>query len=122
MQFPSPLTPARLIRRYKRFLFDAKLESGEFITGSCPNTGSMRGPTTPGSLIWAETHDNPNRKYRHSLELVEAEGTLVGINTGRPNRLANRAVARSTRSRTRGVLMCGCASDHTMGIVPPSMT
>jgi sugar fermentation stimulation protein A len=93
MQFPTPLTPARLVRRYKRFLFDAELESGAFITGSCPNTGSMRGLTTPGSLIWLENHDNPKRKYPQSLELVEADGTLVGINTGRPNRLAEEAIA-----------------------------
>ena len=92
MQFPTPLTPARLIKRYKRFLFDAELENGDFITGSCPNTGSMRGLTTPASLIWLENHDNPKRKYPHSLELVEADGTLVGINTGRPNKLAEEAI------------------------------
>lgn len=93
MDFNTPLTPARLIRRYKRFLFDAELETGEMITGSCPNTGSMAGLTAPGSRIWLESHDNPKRKYRYSLELVEAEGTLVGINTGRPNRLAEEAIA-----------------------------
>lgn len=92
MKFPRPLIPARLIRRYKRFLFDAELASGEIITGSCPNTGSMLGLTTPGSPIWLETHESLTRKYRHSLELVEADGTLVGINTGRPNRLAEEAI------------------------------
>ncbi|MBW3098143.1 DNA/RNA nuclease SfsA [Pseudohoeflea coraliihabitans] len=93
MRFLRPLVPARLIRRYKRFLFDAELDSGEIITGSCPNTGSMAGLTTPGSRIWLEPHDSPTRKYRHSLELVEAAGTLVGINTGRPNRLAEEAIS-----------------------------
>ena len=52
----------------------------------------MRGLTTPASLIWLENHDNPKRKYPHSLELVEADGTLVGINTGRPNKLAEEAI------------------------------
>lgn len=92
MRFSSPLIPATLVARYKRFLFDAVLEDGTAITGSCPNTGSMMGLTTPGSRIWVSEHDSPTRKYRHCLEIVEAEGTLVGINTGLPNRLAEEAV------------------------------
>lgn len=92
MLFSSPLIPATLIARYKRFLFDAVLEDGTTITGSCPNTGSMRGLTTPGSRIWLSEHDSPTRKYRHMLELVEADGTVVGINTGMPNRLAEEAI------------------------------
>lgn len=92
MQFDPPLTPATLISRYKRFLFDAVLEDGTTITGSCPNTGSMRGLTTPGSRVWLSQHDSPTRKYRHMLELVEADGTVVGINTGMPNKLAEEAI------------------------------
>ncbi|MEQ8479023.1 MAG: DNA/RNA nuclease SfsA [Hoeflea sp.] len=92
MKFDPPLIPATLVRRYKRFLFDAHLENGEFITGSCPNTGSMLGLTEPGSAIHLTEHDSPTRKYRHALELVEADGTLVGINTARPNRLAEEAI------------------------------
>ena len=92
MHFDPPLAPARLIRRYKRFLFDATLPDGTEITGSCPNTGSMRGLTAPGSRIWLSEHDSPTRKYRHALELVEADGTVVGINTARPNGLAEEAI------------------------------
>lgn len=92
MFFTPPLVPATLISRYKRFLFDAVLEDGTAITGSCPNTGSMRGLTTPGSRIWLSQHDSPTRKYRHMLEMVEADGTVVGINTGMPNRLAEEAI------------------------------
>jgi sugar fermentation stimulation protein A len=90
--FEPPLIPARLIRRYKRFLFDAVLDSGDEITGFCPNTGSMRGLTDPGSAIWLSVHDAPNRKYRHAMELVEADGTVVGVNTALPNRLAEEAI------------------------------
>ena len=93
MNFDPPLVPATLIRRYKRFLFDAELESGEMITGSCPNTGSMRGLTTPGSRCFLTQHSGGTRKYRHALELVEADDTLVGINTGRPNRLVEEAIS-----------------------------
>ncbi|MGN7291351.1 DNA/RNA nuclease SfsA [Rhizobium sp. SAFR-030] len=92
MQFDPPLVPARLVSRYKRFLFDAILDDGTAITGSCPNTGSMRGLTTPGSRIWLSQHDSPTRKYRHMFEMVEADGTLVGINTGMPNRVAEEAL------------------------------
>ncbi|MBB3608035.1 DNA/RNA nuclease SfsA [Rhizobium sp. BK602] len=93
MLFHPPLVPARLIARYKRFLFDAELENGEIITGSCPNTGSMQGLTTPGSRIWLSEHDSPKRKYRHVFELIEADGTTVGVNTAMPNRLAAEAIA-----------------------------
>ncbi|NKN36420.1 DNA/RNA nuclease SfsA [Agrobacterium sp. a22-2] len=92
MIFDPPLTPARLIRRYKRFLFDALLDDGQEVTGFCPNTGSMRGLTEPGSRIWLSVHDSASRKYRYALELVEADGTLVGINTALPNRLALEAI------------------------------
>ena len=92
MIFDPPLTQATLVRRYKRFLFDAVLDDGTALTGSCPNTGSMRGLTTPGSRIWFSQHDGPARKYRGRLEMVEAEGVMVGINTGLPNRLAEDAI------------------------------
>lgn len=93
MIFDPPLLPARLVSRYKRFLFDAILDSGETITGFCPNTGSMRGLTEPGSRIWLSQHDSASRKYRFALELVEAGGTVVGVNTALPNRLAEEAIA-----------------------------
>lgn len=92
MIFSPPLIPARLVRRYKRFLFDATLEDGSAITGFCPNTGSMRGLTEPGSQIWLSRHDTSSRKYDSALELVEADGTVVGVNTALPNRLAEEAI------------------------------
>lgn len=92
MRFDPPLIPATLVQRYKRFLFDAVLEDGAAITGSCANTGSMRGLTTPGSRIWLSEHDSPTRKYRHVFEMIEAEGEMVGVNTGMPNRLTEEAI------------------------------
>ncbi|MFN3320701.1 MAG: DNA/RNA nuclease SfsA [Allorhizobium sp.] len=92
MIFSPHLIPARLLRRYKRFLFDAVLEDGTEITGFCPNTGSMRGLTERGSRIWLSRHDTATRKYAHALELVEADGTVVGVNTALPNRLAEEAI------------------------------
>lgn len=92
MRFDQPLTPARLIRRYKRFLADVSLENGDDITVSVPNTGSMMGLTDPGSRVFLSHSGDPKRKYAYRLELVEADGTLVGINTGLPNRLAQEAI------------------------------
>jgi sugar fermentation stimulation protein A len=93
MIFDPPLVPAVLLSRYKRFLFDAELDSGDVITGSCPNTGSMRGLTSPGSRIWLSAHDGAKRKYRHVFEMIEADDTTVGVNTAMPNRLAIEAIA-----------------------------
>ncbi|CAN7423189.1 DNA/RNA nuclease SfsA [Rhizobium sp. LjRoot30] len=92
MIFDPPLLPATLVQRYKRFLFDAILDTGEAITGSCPNTGSMRGLTTPGSRIWMSEHESKTRKYRHMFEMIEVGDVPVGINTGLPNRLAEEAI------------------------------
>lgn len=92
MLFDPPLVEGRLIARYKRFLFDAELEDGTVITGNCPNTGSMLGLTTPGSRIFMSVHDKPTRKYAHQFEMIEANGTLVGVNTGMPNRIAEEAI------------------------------
>lgn len=93
MKFDQPLLPGRLLRRYKRFLADVRLASGEVVTCHCPNTGSMMGCAEPGMPVWLSESDNPRRKYRHTWEIVEAApGTLVGVHTGRTNALAREAV------------------------------
>jgi sugar fermentation stimulation protein A len=96
MRFPVPLLRGRLVQRYKRFLADVVLDSGETVTATCPNTGSMMGLTAPGSVVWLSTSDSPTRKYRHTWEMIAADlgagPTLVGINTGHPNKLVAEAV------------------------------
>lgn len=92
MKFDPPLIQATLLRRYKRFLFDAELETGELIKGFCPNTGSMRGLTAPGSRCYLTEHSSGTRKYRYALELVEVSGALIGINTARPNLVVEEAI------------------------------
>jgi sugar fermentation stimulation protein A len=96
MQFPSPLLRGTLIQRYKRFLADVRLDGGETITATCPNTGSMLGLTAPGTRIWLSTSDRPTRKYPHTWEMLEVDlgrgPSLVGINTGHPNKLVAEAI------------------------------
>lgn len=87
----------RLVRRYKRFLADVLLDTGEAVTATCPNTGSMLGLATPGAVVWVSVSTSPTRKYAHTWELVEADlgrgPTLVGINTSHPNRIVADAIA-----------------------------
>ena len=93
MQFKTPLQRGKLLKRYKRFLADVILESGESVTAACPNTGAMLGLTTPGALVYLSRSESPTRKYPHTLEIVERPGFgLIGINTSHPNNLFEEAL------------------------------
>ena len=93
LRFDSPLIPGTLVARYKRFFADVRLDNGAVVTAHCPNTGSMLGCNAPGARVWLSESDNPKRKLGYTWELVEAHpGVLVGIHTGRANRLVEEAI------------------------------
>lgn len=102
MQFPSPLLQGRLVSRYKRFFADVELDDGTTVTAHCPNPGAMLGLKEPGLRAFLSESANPKRKLRYTLELIEAnddgQATLVGINTGHPNRLVEEAIQDGTIS------------------------
>lgn len=87
-----PLLQGRLIKRYKRFLADICLDSGETVTAHCPNSGSMKGCSEPGSHVWISRNDTPRRKLAYTWELIRTPASLVGINTLVPNRLVKKAI------------------------------
>ena len=92
MDLPRPFVAARLLRRYQRFLVDVELDTGDVVTAHCPNPGRMAGLATPGLRVWLWHKPEGRSKLRYGLLLIEADGTLVGIDTGRPNALACEAL------------------------------
>jgi sugar fermentation stimulation protein A len=103
MRFISPLIRGRLRQRYKRFLADVTLDSGETITAACPNTGTMLGLTTPGLQVYLSRSDSPTRKYPHTLEIVVREDVgCIGINTIHPNKLVEDAIRRECVAKLSG--------------------
>jgi len=96
MQFTSTLIPATLARRYRRFLADVVLETGEVATVHVANPGAMTGLDRPLSRVWLSDSGNPLRKCPYSWELVEADlgsgPELIGVNTGQPHQLVGEAL------------------------------
>ena len=91
MNFP-PLTRARLVRRYKRFLADVLLPEGNTpVCVHCPNTGAMTGCQAAESVVWLSWHDNPQRKLAWTWELVETEAGMACIHSARANDVVEQA-------------------------------
>jgi sugar fermentation stimulation protein A len=104
--FAAPLVRGTLIRRYKRFLSDVALESGETVVAHVANPGSMIGLAEPGSEVWLSPNANPKAKLAWRWELVRVGGHLVGVNTAHPNRLAEEAIAAGAIPELAGYAVC----------------
>lgn len=96
MEYPH-LVPGILLRRYKRFLADVRLDDGTEVVAHCPNTGSMRAVDIPGCRVWLSPSDRASRKLAWTWELIELprqEGppAMVSVHTGRANRIVEEAL------------------------------
>ncbi|SVC86111.1 uncharacterized protein METZ01_LOCUS338965 [marine metagenome] len=86
MKFTSTLIKGKLIKRYKRFFVDIKVNN-QIITAHCPNTGSMLGLLDQDNKVWVTKNNNPNRKLKYTLEIIKVKKSLIGVNTHRANRI-----------------------------------
>lgn len=92
MRFQTPLVPAVLLKRYKRFLADVRLADGTEVTAHCPNPGSMMGMSDAGLKVWIEPNDDPKKKLKYGLRLIEKEGAMIVVDTGVANRVVKEAL------------------------------
>ena len=88
MEFTKSLIKGKLIKRYKRFFVDVKLNK-ETVTAHCPNTGSMKGLLEEGNEVFLLKHDDPKWKLKYGLEIIRTQKNLVGINTHMANKIVN---------------------------------
>ncbi len=126
MQIASPRKKCVLLRRYKRFLADVRLEDGTELTVHCPNSGSMLGCSSPGSPALISQSQRPGRKYAWTLELVREHGVWIGVNTARTNPLVREAIEQGIIDlgpwktiRPEVVVPGGSRLDFLLEAVPP---
>ena len=91
MNFKNKLISGLLIKRYKRFFVDIKIKK-QIITAHCPNTGSMYGLLNKGNKVWISKSDNPKRKLKYTLEIIENNKSKVGVNTHSANKIVHHAL------------------------------
>ena len=91
MKFTSTLIKGKLIKRYKRFFVDIKVNNS-VLTTHCPNTGSMMGLLDKGNDVWVTKNNDPKRKLKFTLEMIKVNKKLIGVNTHRANRIVEHAL------------------------------
>mgnify|MGYP000921800679 CR=1 FL=1 len=91
MKFENILISGEFIKRYKRFFVDVKV-NGKTVTAHCPNTGSMLGLLKKGNKVWLTKSNNPKRKLKYTLQIIEDDGNKVGINTHLTNKIVLNAL------------------------------
>jgi sugar fermentation stimulation protein A len=102
VKLPAPLIEGRLVRRYQRFLADIELADGTLVTAHTPNTGSMKQCAVPGYRVLISRADNPKRKLKFTLELIEVNGHWVDTHTHRTNRVVEEGLRQGWISELEG--------------------
>jgi sugar fermentation stimulation protein A len=92
MEFTKSLIKGKLIKRYKRFFVDVKIDK-EIVTAHCPNTGSMKGLLEEGNDVYLLKHNDPKRKLKYGLEIIKAHKSLVGVNTHMANKIVKHGLS-----------------------------
>ena len=91
MKFKNKLISGLFVKRYKRFFVDVKVKN-KIITAHCPNTGSMSGLLNENNKVWLSKSNNPNRKLKYTLEIIEVKKSKVGVNTHSTNKIVLHAL------------------------------
>ena len=102
MEIARPLRTGILLRRYKRFLVAIDCGKDGIMTVHCPNSGSMKGCAIPGATAWISDSENPKRKLRYTLEIIETDDFKICVNTQRPNGLVEEAIRSGVISELDG--------------------
>jgi len=100
--FWPELTPGTLVKRYKRFLADVRLNNGDLVTAHCANSGTMKECSEPGRPVYLSFHDNPKRKLKYTWEMIKMPTSLVGVNTMVPNRLVKKSIEEGLVEQLKG--------------------
>jgi len=91
MKFDNKLISGQFIKRYKRFFVDIKIKN-KVVTAHCPNTGSMFGLLKKGNRVWLSKSNNPKRKLKYTLQIIEDQKSKVGVNTHLTNKIVLHAL------------------------------
>ena len=102
MKFTNSLIKGKLLKRYKRFFADIKVNS-KILTAHCPNTGSMQGLLDEGNEVLVTEHDDPKRKLKFTLEIIKAKNRYVGVNTHRANKIVNHGLENKLISEFKAI-------------------
>ena len=103
MNFENKLIQGIFIKRYKRFFVDVKVNN-QIITAHCPNTGSMLGLLNEGNRVWISKSNNPNRKLKYTLEIIEDKKSKIGVNTHFTNKIVLHALQNNLIKEFKNIL------------------
>jgi sugar fermentation stimulation protein A len=103
MNFENKLISGLFLKRYKRFFVDIKINN-QIVTAHCPNTGSMHGLLEKGNKVWLSKSNNPKRKLKYTLEIIESQKSKVGVNTHSANKIIYHSLKNKLIKEFRNIL------------------